>query len=279
MNVILAREYGFCNGVKRALERLDKALAENPERPVYSIGEIIHNPDVIRRYEEKGVKIVPSVYDINGGVGVVRAHGLPHSVIQEARDKGFSIIDATCPHVRVISRIIEKERDSGTAIYLLGEPEHPEVIAATADFGDRVTVIDHKRFDPSRFAWPVKEAILLSQTTMAEESFLAAAGEFIRHCRKVTVYNTICRSTRERQGSALELAGQVEIMVVVGGKNSSNTRRLAELCATRTETRMIERAEDLNPADFAGKETAGVTAGASTPDDVVALVVKRLSGF
>jgi (E)-4-hydroxy-3-methyl-but-2-enyl pyrophosphate reductase len=277
MKVLIAKEHGFCNGVKRALARLDHAIAENPGRTVYSIGEIIHNAQVIRAYEGKGVRTVASIWDIDGGLGVVRAHGLPSSIIEEARAKGFDIIDATCPYVRLISRIIKKELDSGSKIFLLGEPGHPEVIAATADFSPHVTVLDHAFFDPKTFVWPKGNVVLLSQTTMSEETFLAVTGEFIRRCHRVIVCNTICQSTRVRQSSALETAGKVQAMVVIGGNNSSNTRRLTELCAQVVPTKQIENACELDPAFFKGMSVVGVTAGASTPEYLVNEVIEYLS--
>jgi 4-hydroxy-3-methylbut-2-enyl diphosphate reductase len=276
MKVVLAREYGFCNGVKRALAQLDKAIAEHPDRNVYVIGEIIHNSQVIRHYESLGVKTLASIWDSKDGIGVVRAHGLPSSMIEEARTKGLEIIDATCPYVRLISRLIKKEIGKGADIFLLGEPDHPEVIAATADFAPHVRVIDHERFDPDSFAWPKDDIVLLSQTTMAEEVFVSVASEFVRHCRRVTVYNTICRSTRDRQRSALEVASQVQAMVVIGGKNSSNTKRLAELCSEKVRTIRIESASEIRASDFQDVETVGVTAGASTPDESVTDVIKVL---
>jgi 4-hydroxy-3-methylbut-2-enyl diphosphate reductase len=267
VRVILARERGFCNGVKRALESLDRAIAEHPGRPVYSIGEIIHNAEVIRRYRDKGVRIADSARGVGGGVGVVRAHGLPASAIEEARAEGFEIIDATCPYVRHISRIIERELRGGAEIFLLGEPGHPEVVAATADFAPHVKVIDHARFDPAAFAWPEGEAVLLSQTTMAEETFQAVAAEFRKRNPRVRIHDTICKSTRLRQAAALETARQVQLMVVIGGRKSSNSRRLAELCASVVRTIQAEDASELRAEDFAGLVTVGLTAGASTPEE------------
>ncbi|HEY9053743.1 MAG TPA: 4-hydroxy-3-methylbut-2-enyl diphosphate reductase, partial [Rectinemataceae bacterium] len=274
--VIVAREHGFCRGVKNALSLLDKALEEHGDKPVYSIGEIIHNTKVVDRYRGLGVKTVDSIKEIGSGLGVVRAHGLPASVIAEARAQGFSIIDATCPYVRLISRILKKEAGKGSKIYLLGEPGHPEVIASTADFASDVTIIDHASFDPERFEWPKSDAVLLSQTTMAEESFLQLSAEFIKRCRKVTVYNTICNSTRLRQSSAVKTAAQVQAMVVIGGKKSSNTKRLAELCGTKVRTIQVESAEELETIDLSGLDSIGVTAGASTPEESVQEIVDYL---
>jgi len=277
MKVILAQEYGFCNGVRRALARLDKAIADHPDTPVSSIGEIIHNSDVVQKYADLGVTTVNSIQDLHNAIGVVRAHGLPKSVIEDAIAEGRNIIDATCPHVRLISNLIKKEINKNASIYILGEPGHPEIIAATADFGDRVTIIDHTSLDPETFSWPTTQAVLLSQTTMSEDTFARVVNQFVRHCRSLTVHNTICQSTRERQRSAIALAKKVGAIIVIGGKNSSNTKRLAELCAPLVRTITIERASDLDSVNLDGIETVGVTAGASTPDEIVQEVITYLS--
>jgi 4-hydroxy-3-methylbut-2-enyl diphosphate reductase len=261
------------------LGRLDRAIAANPARKVYSVGEIIHNEDVVRGYAERGVRTLESIWDVGDGVGVVRAHGLPDSVIYEARKRGLEIIDATCPHVRRISEIVRKELSGGASIYLVGEPGHPEVVAATADFGDEVTVIDHSHFDPGALPAGSGPVVLLSQTTMAEEAFERIAAAFIGRYPKVTVYNTVCESTRVRQRSAVETAGKVEAMVVLGGKSSSNAKRLAELCSAVVTTHFAERIGQIDQAVFAGLKTVGVTAGASTPDEAVEEAVAFLSAL
>ena len=269
MQVILAKEYGFCHGVRNALDKLDKLIADEKGKNVYSIGEIIHNQDVIAEYKDKGVKIAETIADIHEGTGVVRAHGLPQSEINQAKSQGYKVIDATCAFVRKISRIIEKELDEKTAIYLIGEPNHPEVIAATHDFTEHVEVIDHKEFDPSNFVFPRRRCVLISQTTMSENRFQEIACEFISHCDDVHIYNTICPSTRVRQSSAEETAKKVDAMLIIGGKKSSNTRRLFELCADIVDSYLIERVGELDLEKLKGKKIIGITAGASTPDWIV----------
>jgi len=279
MTVILASEYGFCDGVRNALAKLDEVMASETGGKVYSIGEIIHNDDVIARYRAAGVETIETIWDARGGVGVVRAHGLPDSLIASARGKGLRIIDATCPYVRLISRILKKEIGAGNRIYMVGEPGHPEVIAATSDFGDAVTIIDHARFDPGSFDFVKERIVLLSQTTMAEEAFLRISGEFIKRHHVVTVYNTICASTRDHQRAAVETAKRVQAMIVLGGKKSSNTKRLAELCAAIVPTYHLERIGDLEPSRLEGLGTVGLTAGASTPDDVVREALRTLESL
>ena len=267
MKVIVAESSGFCPGVRNAINMAEKTLSK--EKNVHSLGEIIHNKDVISEYQKKGVKIVDSITDIKDGIGVVRAHGLPKSIVLEAQEKGYHVIDATCPYVRQISRIIEKEIKNKSAIFLVGEPNHPEVIAASHDFAEYATVIDHKNFDPALFSFPKSKSALLSQTTMSEKIFAEIAAHFIKNCGSVYVYNTICPSTKNRQSSAVETAKKVEFMVILGGKNSSNTKRLYELCKEIVPSYHIERISELPQENIKGKKIAGITAGASTPDWIV----------
>jgi 4-hydroxy-3-methylbut-2-enyl diphosphate reductase len=279
MNVIVAEEHGFCVGVKLALKKLDAQIAANPNVKVYSVGEIIHNADVIRQYQEQGVETVDKIEDAKGGPAVVRAHGLPESWIKRAKAAGIEVDDATCPFVRVIDRAIAKELTGKSRIYLVGEPEHPEVFAAVHDYADSVTVIDHRTFDPEAFDYPKGCATLLSQTTMSVKRFAQIVSAFAERCTELHVYNTVCPSTRNRQSSALETARKSDVMIVLGGKKSSNTKRLAELCAEICPTYHVERIGDLDASILHGKATAGVTAGASTPEWIVDEAVEFLKRF
>jgi len=278
VKVVLAQEYGFCFGVRRVLKLVDQQLASGEK--VYSIGEIIHNPTVVAHYQERGVVFVEDPLEAKDGVGVVRAHGLPLSRIEIARGQGISLIDGTCAFVRHITDLItrEHERFPDFPIYLLGEPEHPEIIAATADFHDTVEVLDYRVFDPSSFSFPSR-AILLSQTTMEEEKFLSIVSMFVREGQEIIVHNTICPSTRRRQRAARELARQVDAVVVLGGKKSSNTRRLYEICQAIKPSYLVERVTDLPIEEIKRYQVIGVTAGASTPDEVIQEAVHFLENL
>ncbi len=278
MKVVLAKEYGFCFGVRRVLQILDEQLAQG--RHVVSIGEIIHNSVVIGHYKNKGVCFVDKPTEVEEGVGVVRAHGLPQSAINEAKNLGKEIIDGTCAFVRHISKMIQKERElhPDLPIYLVGEPEHPEVIAATADLDGLVTVIDYRTFDPLQFQVPLR-AVLLSQTTLEEDVFLRIAGYFIRDGQEIFIYNTICPSTRKRQRAALELAREVDAVVVLGGKKSSNTRRLYEICRTLKPSYHVERIFEIPVEELKKYEVIGITAGASTPDEVIQEAIQYLESL
>jgi len=275
VKVIVAEQYGFCFGVRRLLQILDEELQKG--RKVVSIGDIIHNPVVIEKYRNLGVEFVSSPAEVSEGVGIVRAHGLPQSQIEAARKEGKEIIDGTCAFVRHISDIIvrERERQPEVRIYLVGEPEHPEVIASTSDFDGMVEVIDYRTFDPEKFSFP-RKAVLLSQTTFEEEVFAQIVGEFVREGQEVMVYNTICPSTKRRQRAAIQLASQVDAVVVLGGKKSSNTRRLYEICSRLKPSYLVERITEVPVEELKRYETVGITAGASTPDEVVREAIEYL---
>ncbi len=278
MEVILSKEIGFCSGVRLALKKLDELIEKN-EKNVYSIGEIIHNKDVIEYYSKKGVKIVDKIEEIGNGTGVVRAHGLPLSVVNDAKSKGFNIIDATCPFVRKISSIIEEEIKNGFKIFLVGEKDHPEVIACSNDYKEHVTIIDYKNFDALNFSCKFNKCAIISQTTLEEDVFLNIVRKFLEHCYETHVFNTICPATKKRQRSAIEVAKEVDLMIVIGGKNSSNTKRLYEKCSRVNKTIHIERIDELDLNLLKGVKKVGITAGTSTPDWVIEEVVEFLKKY
>lgn len=276
MEVILSDEIGFCSGVRIALKKLDEVLDKGKDKKIYSIGEIIHNEEVIKKYKEKGVSIVDKVEDIGDGVGVVRAHGLPMSVVESARAKGYRIVDATCPFVRNISRIIEKEISEGSRVFLVGEPDHPEVIASSFDYKEHISIIDFNNFIPDKLNIKAKKCAIISQTTLEEEKFIEIVGFFIRKCNETHVYNTICPAAKNRQKSAIEVAKKVDLMIVLGGQKSSNTRRLFEVCSKFTKAIHVERISEVDKANFDNVKKVGIAAGTSTPDWIIEEAVDYL---
>jgi 4-hydroxy-3-methylbut-2-enyl diphosphate reductase len=278
MEIILTKEMGFCNGVKMALKTLDK-LIENKSEKIYSIGEIIHNPDVIKEYERKGVKVLKNIEELNEGIGVVRAHGLPLSIIEDARKKGKNIIDATCPFVRNISKIIEKEIKENSKIFLIGEKDHPEVVASTYDYKKYVEVIDYENFSSNNFKPKCKKCAVLAQTTLEESKFIKITTCFIEKCSEVHIYNTICPAAKNRQKYAEEVAKKVDLMIILGGKKSSNTKRLFEVCKKFTKAIHIERINEINPNLLKGVKKAGITAGTSTPEWIIEEAINFLEKY
>ncbi|MFH1689499.1 MAG: 4-hydroxy-3-methylbut-2-enyl diphosphate reductase [Candidatus Eisenbacteria bacterium] len=274
MKAIVAEGAGFCFGVKRALKMAFEAAREG-DGTVVTLGAIIHNPQVVAKLEEEGLRVVRDLDEIEGGTLVVRSHGLPRSVLAKAEAKGMTIVDATCPFVKQAQeRAAQLERE-GHAVVVVGEEDHPEVLSITGSLKGRATVVDGTAELPELPR--AKRYGVVCQTTQPQEHLSAVVQDLLSQTREIKVFNTICEATFDRQESALEVARRVDVMLVVGGRNSANTRRLWELCRDAgCDAYHIETANELEPGWFEGKKEAGITGGASTPqwivDDVVAAV-------
>jgi 4-hydroxy-3-methylbut-2-enyl diphosphate reductase len=274
MDIIVADNAGFCFGVKRALEIVARA-AETQSRPVRTLGELIHNPQEIARLEARGIHRVESLEEVASGAVVLSAHGVDPGVEEEARRRGLEVIDATCPFVRRAHAHIRTLAEEGYAVVILGDPGHREVEGLAARAGGKADIVTSAE---EAAALPFGEKYgLVVQTTQRPETLREVAGALAERCRELRVFNTICEATAGRQESARQLAERVNVMVVVGGRNSANTARLRGICAaTGTPTHHIETAQELEPSWFAQVERVGVTAGASTPEWVIEQVVARL---
>jgi (E)-4-hydroxy-3-methyl-but-2-enyl pyrophosphate reductase len=275
VKVTVAEGAGFCFGVRRALKMAFEAVRRG-QGSVVSIGPIIHNPQVVARLEDEGLRVVEDLSEQSGGTLIVRSHGLPTSSLEEARARGMEIVDATCPFVKQAQeRAAQLERE-GHFVIVVGEKDHPEVLSITGGLRRHALVVDGTKPLP---ALPEAERYgVVSQTTQPREHLLAVVGPLLEETRELKVFNTICDATFERQESALELARDVDVMLVVGGRNSANTRRLWELCkATGCDAHQIETADELDPEWFRGKEAVGITGGASTPQWIIDEVVEAVA--
>ncbi|MDR1357831.1 MAG: 4-hydroxy-3-methylbut-2-enyl diphosphate reductase [Coriobacteriales bacterium] len=273
MEVRLAHYAGACYGVERALSLTAEAAAAFDE--VYTLGPLIHNPQVVSELASKGICELESVDAAQKGVLVIRSHGVKPQVIQAACEKGLTVVDATCPYVKKAQKAATELRKHGYTVIIVGEKGHPEVEAIDAYAGSESLVIQ----DPADLPEPLPEGPLgiVVQTTQSAAA-LDAVVQALQH-RGVAplVKNTICFATTQRQESAELLAHEVDVMVVVGGRNSGNTTRLAQICeAVCANTHHIERPEELDPAWFEGAERVGVTAGASTPQEQITAVLTAL---
>ena len=274
MKATLADGAGFCFGVKRALKiAFEAARRDNDD--VFTLGPIIHNPQVVARLEQEGVRVVDDLGQVSGGTLIVRSHGLPRGVLDRAASLGLDIVDATCPFVKQAQDRAAQLEEEGHAVVVVGEEDHPEVLSITGSLKGTATVVDGTAGLPD--LPDCAKVGVVCQTTQPQEHLAAVVRDLLSRFREIKVFNTICDATFDRQQSALELARKVDVMLVVGGRNSANTRRLWELC--RDEGRdayHIETAEELEPEWFEGKEEVGITGGASTPqwiiDEVVAAV-------
>ncbi len=266
--VVLAKNSGFCFGVKRAIE-----LALKTKEKVYTLGPLIHNPQVIAQLEQEGIVAVDSIDDIEKGKIIIRAHGIPRSVITRAKKKELLVIDATCPFVQNVQQIAESLDKEGYQVVIIGEANHPEIVG----IADRVRnpIIIEDVSDVSGIGQFEKIGVV-AQTTLYVENYRKTIHELRKHTKKLKVFNTICNATKKNQNAAKGLAKKVNLMIVVGGFNSGNTRRLAKLCSEIVETKHIEIADELKKKWFEKRKIIGVTGGASTPDWIIHEVIKRI---
>ena len=282
MKIIRASVLGFCFGVRRAVELAEKALAENPGKHVYSLGPLIHNENALRALESKGLHILQE-NEINsleeGSVVIIRAHGVAPSVTDALEAKRCRIIDATCPRVKASQKMVERYSSENDYVVLTGDRNHGEVIGIAGYAGENFSQLqdfeEAQSFDISDS--DNKNVILLSQTTYSPKEFEKIENLFRSKFRNLAVMNTICPATNERQESLLDLCKKVEGVIVIGGKNSANTKRLYQTAAANCKyAAHIQSAADI-PEDFFTLNTIGITAGASTPDEIIDDVEKELN--
>jgi len=268
---------GFCWGVERALELAAEA-ADNAPVPVSTLGPLIHNPAVIAELEARGVRVISSPEEATGGTVIIRSHGVPRETKEQLAASGMTVVDATCRFVTAAQVKAERLRKAGYFVIILGEKDHPEVLALRSYAGPDSLVVQSPQDLPESL--PASRVGVVVQTTQTQEQLGELARWLAPRCRELLVYNTICNATEQRQSAAVAMAEEVEAVVVVGGRNSANTRRLAELCASRQpRTFHVESAAELDAAWFDGLQVVGVTAGASTPPEQIEAVAERLRGF
>lgn len=274
IDIEVARYAGVCYGVERALGMAEKAAGE-ARKPVNTLGPLIHNPLVVNDLERIGVGTASSVSEVEGGTLIIRAHGVVPSVVEDARARGLDVLDATCPYVKKVHNAAERLVREGYQLIVVGESGHPEVEGIMGHAGDDAHVVsvpgDLDAIDLSR-----KVGVVV-QTTQTPGALADVVAELSKRTMDLRVINTICSATQERQDSAAELARRVDAMIVVGGKNSGNTRRLAEICtAACPKTHHIEDASEIEAAWFDGVSHIGVTAGASTPASHIERALVRM---
>ena len=272
MQVLLARENGFCFGVKKAVE-LTEAAAETG-KPVHNLGQVVHNPTISRRLAERGVKVIKDVSQAERGVVVVRAHGVPPAVRREIEERGLECIDATCSLVLRAQRFTKQLADEGYRVIILGTPDHPEVVGLKGYAGHDFAIVETKE------EWEklprMKKAGVVSQSTQPPWAFTALVAHVATIAQELKVFNTVCPVTVKRQHAATELAGQVRTILVVGGKNSANTRELVNLARMQGRSAYhIEGADELREEWLVGEEVVGLIGGCSTPMDTLLEVKAR----
>jgi 4-hydroxy-3-methylbut-2-enyl diphosphate reductase len=276
MEIILAKSAGFCFGVKRATQIAFKAAEEHPH--LCSLGPIIHSPQVVKQLAEKGVVVAARVEDIHDGAVIIRSHGVTAEEMEAVGARGLTVVDATCPFVKKAQEYAARLAAEGYAVIIVGEAAHPEVqgIVSYAR-GAKVQVVANAA-EAGQLPRMGRVGIV-AQTTQSFENLQQIASICLAKCQELHIFNTICDATTVRQNEAREIAGQVDVMLVIGGFNSANTTRLAQLCRDiLPATHHLETADEVDGAWFAGAQRIGITAGASTPrwliDEVVSRVVE-----
>ena len=274
MKILIAKSAGFCFGVKRATNLALDAAARTEK--IHSLGPIIHSPQVVKNLEEKGVRVVRNVDEVESGSVIIRSHGITLKDQKKIAGRHLEIVDATCPFVKKAQQHAELLSSKGYTLVLVGEKEHPEVqgIISYARWGKVFVVADVAEAEKLP---QVKRLGVVAQTTQAYENFSRIVAVCLEKCEELRVYKTICDATSVRQNEAREIARQSDLMLVIGGFNSANTTRLATICREIIlHTYHIEMADQIDPQWFAKVESVGITAGASTPHWVIEEVVERV---
>lgn len=277
MKFIIAKSAGFCFGVKKAVETVESSMGKFPK--LYTLGEIIHNPQVVKKFKDNGVYPVTGAQDVEDGAVIIRSHGAPKKEIQSFVDKNIQVVDATCPFVSRIQKIVEKAFQENKFIIIIGEKEHPEVIGING-YADNTGFVVNSIQEASTLPETEKAICVVAQTTTRHDLYQSII-EVIKQkyvSNKIDVYSTICDATSQRQSEAMEIANKVDIMVVIGGKQSSNTQKLYKICSEYCKrTYAVETPEDASTIKTYKNDIIGVTAGASTPDWLIKEVVGKMS--
>ena len=268
MEVILAKTAGFCFGVKRAVDTVYK---EAGKKNVYTYGPIIHNSEVVNDLKKKGVEVINSREELEAleeGTVIIRSHGVAREIYDLIHEKGLELVDATCPFVRKIHKIVEKAGNDGDQVIIVGSEHHPEVQGIKGWCTGEVHIIsDAEQFEGIDLNKPTT---LVSQTTFNYKKFKDIVDILSKKSYDIDVMNTICNATEERQTEAGTIARQSDAMLVIGGKHSSNTQKLYEICRKECEnTYFIQTLDDLDLKQFQSFRSVGITAGASTPNNII----------
>lgn len=276
MKIILAKRAGFCFGVKRATQMAFEAADKGGK--TFTLGPIIHSPQVVQRLEDMGVKVLKDLTAMDKGTIIIRSHGVASEELEEAVRKELDIVDATCPFVKKAQEHVKSLSQQGYDVVVVGDADHPEVQGIVSYATGKVFVVGSE--EEARELPRMGKIGIVAQTTQSFDNLKLVVRECLMKGAEIRVFNTICDATAVRQEEAKELATQVDCMIVIGGYNSANTRRLAEVCKElQPQSYHIETAQQLNPDWFEGVEKVGITAGASTPKWVIDEVVEQVEAI
>jgi len=272
MKITLAEESGFCFGVKKALDRINQI---KDKQDIYVLGKLIHNPQVIEELKKQGIKFIDNLHEINKGTLVISAHGLSDNIIQKAKEKQLNIIDTTCPLVKNVHNITKNLEQQGYKIIIFGDKEHTEVKGIKGNLKDPIIISnieDINNLKQEKYA-------LVSQTTQDTLEFNEISAKLKEKIPNIIISDTICSATKQRQENAKKLAKESDLMIVIGGFNSANTKRLANICSNIVETKQIESSNEIKEGWFNQKQNIGITAGASTPERVIKETINKINNL
>lgn len=279
-NVVVAESAGFCFGVKRAVEIVENQIKETAGKPIYTYGPIIHNEIVVSEFEANGVKVLEEdvpLDTVEPGIVIIRSHGVARKAIQKLQEKGFEIVDATCPFVLKIHKLVQEFDEKGYRIVIVGNESHPEVcgIIGWIPSGEYVCVSSAEEFEALNL--PKDKIIgIVSQTTFNYDKFQEIVEIISQKGYDICAKNTICSATEERQKEAVRISQNSEAMIVIGGKSSSNSRKLFEICQENCKnTYFIQTKDDLDLSVLQSIDDVGITAGASTPKKIIEEVQEK----
>ena len=270
MEIRLAKSAGFCFGVKRAVEQV--YTQADSGKKIYTYGPIIHNEEVVKDLEKKGVHVIDetNLDEVSEGTVIIRSHGVEKAVCDRIQERGLECVDATCPFVKRIHKVVEKESAAGKQIAIIGNATHPEVVGIMGWSSTPVAVIETEEEAENFVSENDREICVVSQTTFNYIKFHKIVEKLTKKGYNVSVVNTICNATEERQTEAREIAREADVMIVIGGKHSSNSRKLYEICAKEcVHTYFIQTLADLKLELPKSVGLVGITAGASTPNNII----------
>lgn len=273
MDIILAKEAGFCFGVKRAIDMSMKTHEKGISFATF--GELIHNKQVVKSLEDLGIYAVESFDDLDGKSVLIRSHGIPKQLYEEAKSRGIKTIDGTCPYVKKIQNLAARYSQEGYDIIIVGDKDHPEVIGVSGWATSPVHVLGS--VEEALSLPKLSKACIVSQATLTMKKWEDVLNVVRTKVDELIENNTICEATRERQSSAEELSKEVDMMIVIGGKHSSNTMKLLEVCKRHCNNSYhIETLDEIKMINFSNCDKIGITAGASTPDWIIIEVINAL---
>ncbi|MDZ7859952.1 MAG: 4-hydroxy-3-methylbut-2-enyl diphosphate reductase [Candidatus Krumholzibacteriota bacterium] len=275
--IITSPHMGYCFGVKRAIKLLMEGVSKYGGDNIYTLGEIIHNPQAVQKIKNMGVKSAKSLFDVSeGDTVVIRAHGVQRDIFDTARRRKINLIDTTCPFVKRSQEYVQRLYSQDRPVIIIGHSDHPEVIGISGHVPNKPIVI--KSIEEAESLSSLSNAGVITQTTFSREKSDLVIEVLKNHIPDLIVYDTICQATVRRQIATMSIANEVDMMLVVGGKKSSNTKRLHMMCLENAiSSKHIEVAAEIDPGWFEGVDKIGLTTGTSTPDWVIEDVEKKLS--